>query len=331
MAAAVGSDEVEINVGSSAAARKAGAYGGSEVGAIVGGMVGPPVIGGIIGNVVGEQVGEDVIKKYGLDDKAEKASKQMERVIGKKNTEKASEIVMTALGYSISEKCICFPCLPASQLLSFIVLALFCFNCFRLSTSLSYPGVPENMTLSTFKNLTKNSEELLRVKSYLTIGSAVWISVLPFYLFTLFGNCWRQCCCCLCDPIVCCATATDILKRCCCECGSFSFIQFLWYTICGFQIVWACYGCYYAVVFHYVFNDLLCETTQYIINEDSFHWIFVFTVVSCILDFLFAGSELIHKAYHTKLYHDQKSILEHRGEVNSSNRQESEAQIGSPA
>ena len=37
---------------------------------------------------------------------------------------------------------------------------------------------------------------------YLVAGAAVWIVFLPFYVCTLLGNCWRQCCCCLCDPLV---------------------------------------------------------------------------------------------------------------------------------
>jgi len=37
---------------------------------------------------------------------------------------------------------------------------------------------------------------------YLVSGAAVWLAFLPFYLTQLLGNCWRQCCCCLCDPLV---------------------------------------------------------------------------------------------------------------------------------
>ena len=39
----------------------------------------------------------------------------MEKVIGKRNTEKVAEITMTALGYSITETCICCPCLPGKS------------------------------------------------------------------------------------------------------------------------------------------------------------------------------------------------------------------------
>ena len=37
---------------------------------------------------------------------------------------------------------------------------------------------------------------------YMIAGAAVWLCFLPCYLVTLLGNCWRQCCCCLCDPLV---------------------------------------------------------------------------------------------------------------------------------
>lgn len=37
---------------------------------------------------------------------------------------------------------------------------------------------------------------------YLVSGAAVWLAFLPFYITQLLGNCWRQCCCCLCDPLV---------------------------------------------------------------------------------------------------------------------------------
>ena len=37
---------------------------------------------------------------------------------------------------------------------------------------------------------------------YMTVGATIWMIYLPFYIVTLLGNCWRQCCCCLCDPLV---------------------------------------------------------------------------------------------------------------------------------
>ena len=89
---------------------------------------------------------------------------------------------------------------------------------------------------------------------YLTSGAAVWLAFLPFYITQLLGNCWRQCCCCLCDPLVCrhffifdfyshvefcfqvCfACCLDIIKRYCCECGKFSLVSFIWHSMCAFQ------------------------------------------------------------------------------------------------
>ena len=101
---------------------------------------------------------------------------------------------------------------------------------------------------------------------YMTVGATIWIIYLPFYIVTLLGNCWRQCCCCLCDPLVslieqynysltraidyvhysinyihpyilqvCFATICDFFKRCLCECGKFSCIDLVWYTMCTFQ------------------------------------------------------------------------------------------------
>ena len=42
-------------------------------------------------------------------------------MVGKDRADKMGEIAMTALGYSESEKCICCPCMPASQILFFIM------------------------------------------------------------------------------------------------------------------------------------------------------------------------------------------------------------------
>ena len=104
------------------AATKATAYGGSEAGAILGGAVGPPVIGGIIGTVVGEKVGEGAAGKFGLDQTAGKISDDLAKVVGKRNVDKMGEITLTALGYSAEEECVCCPCMPASQILFFIMI-----------------------------------------------------------------------------------------------------------------------------------------------------------------------------------------------------------------
>ena len=104
------------------AATKATAYGGSEAGAILGGAVGPPVIGGIIGTVVGEKVGEKAAGRFGLAETAGNVSDDLAKVVGKRNVDKMGEITLTALGYSSEEECVCFPCMPASQILFLIML-----------------------------------------------------------------------------------------------------------------------------------------------------------------------------------------------------------------
>ncbi len=46
----------------------------------------------------------------------------MSRVIGRRNVDKIGEITLTALGYSKSEECVCCPCMPASQILLFVMI-----------------------------------------------------------------------------------------------------------------------------------------------------------------------------------------------------------------
>lgn len=70
---------------------------------------------------------------------------------------------------------------------------------------------------------------------YLVCGSAVWLAFLPFHLTVLLFNCYRQCCCCLCDPFVWFATAFDCCRKCLCECGWFSPLDAVWYSMCLFQ------------------------------------------------------------------------------------------------
>ena len=213
------------------AATKASAYGGSEAGAAIGHMVGPPVIGGIVGNLVGERVGEGVAKEMGLDKVARNFNDDVAGVVGQRRADKMSEIAMTALGYSESERCVCCPCMPKSQILFFVMVGFFVFNCYRIGVGidfdLSCSSEAKNVTTITVEpgDELYNSTELddywyLRTDAaanattylvsypcefafeYLLAGAAVWLAFLPFYIFTLLGNCWRQCCCCLCDPLV---------------------------------------------------------------------------------------------------------------------------------
>ena len=86
------------------------------------GAVGPPVIGGIIGTVVGEKVGEKAAGKFGLAETAGNVSDDLAKVVGKRNVDKMGEITLTALGYSSEEECVCCPCMPASQILFFIMV-----------------------------------------------------------------------------------------------------------------------------------------------------------------------------------------------------------------
>ena len=88
----------------------------------IAGAVGPPVIGGIIGTVVGEKVGEKAAGKFGLAETAGNVSDDLAKVVGKRNVDKMGEITLTALGYSSEEECVCCPCMPASQILFFIMV-----------------------------------------------------------------------------------------------------------------------------------------------------------------------------------------------------------------
>lgn len=309
-------------------ATKAGAYGGSEVGSIIGGMVGPPIIGNVIGNLVGERVGEKTTKEMGLDRAAGQLGDDMSKVIGRRNVDKIGEITLTALGYSKSEECVCCPCLPASQVLLIVMIGFFGFNCYRLGIGIDAEWgctekLNETSTLkvsnefiegnSTFKNLhlfavdqENNVTTFISAYPcqfgfhYLVSGASVWLAFLPFYIFTLFGNCWRQCCCCLCDPVVCCATIVDLLKRCCCECGKFSVIDVIWYSMCTFQVVWACSALYWLVA------------TVFFRGDDYQWWdpsgnILKTVLASLILDLFLAGSEIFHKI---RLFYNQEMKVE---------------------
>ena len=114
-----------------------------------------------------------------------------------------------------------------SEILS-IIFRFFCFNFYRMSVGIDYDWscssnvdsseiievdndqindtLREMYTVS--ENLDTNTTVFLKEYPcewgfyYLTSGAAVWLAFLPFYITQLLGNCWRQCCCCLCDPLV---------------------------------------------------------------------------------------------------------------------------------
>lgn len=299
------------------AATKASAYGGSEVGALIGGAVGPPIIGGIVGNLVGEKMGEKAAKDTGIDNAAGRMSDDLAKVVGQRNVDKMGEITMTALGYSNEEECVCCPCLPASQSLLIIMLLFFGFNCYRIGVGIDFErycsnSVEKSHVLKNIPNEEIAQNETLQDMSiistdevsnqtnllasypcefgfhYLTSGAAVWLAFLPFYITQLLGNCWRQCCCCLCDPLVCFACCLDIIKRYCCECGPFNLISFIWHIMCMWQVVWGCAGGAWLI------------KTIFFRENDYQNWdpekILIETVIaSVILDVLLAGSELFHK------------------------------------
>ena len=108
------------------------------------------------------------------------------------------------------------------------IFRFFCFNFYRMSVGIDYDWscssnvdrseiievdndqindtLREMYTVS--ENLDTNTTVFLKEYPcewgfhYLTSGAAVWLAFLPFYITQLLGNCWRQCCCCLCDPLV---------------------------------------------------------------------------------------------------------------------------------
>lgn len=292
MSAPPSQDQSHTNVGR--ATGKAGAYGGSEIGSRLGGAVGPPIIGGIIGNLVGEKVGEKAILKTGIDEKVTEAGDQLAGVIGKRNVDKLGDIVMTSFGYSDSETCLCCPCLPASQVLLLITVPFFIFNFYKLGLGVEYDvGCSSNFTSPKPEtNVTDNSTSYPCEFGYhyLVASSAVWLVFLPAWILALFGTCWRQCCCCCCDPIVLCGTLSDLIKRFCCECGKFNCCELIWYSHCLFHLVWASLGLAW-----------LCGLQVQYKSYDSYpDWetpqvVWDTALASIVLDFILAGSELIHR------------------------------------
>ena len=302
----------------SRATAKAGAYGGGELGSVIGNSL--CCCGGIIGNCIGEKYGEKAVENSGLNKKVGKARNKLGNVIGDENVDKAGEIALTAFGYGDDQYCACFPCMPSSQILLFIMFAFYIYNWYRLVIGVGYKihctnpvelvgcenigEINDNRTnnfstgfVDIGNNATTNDNEPLVEYpcefgfDYLVFGAAVWICYLPFYIMTLLGNCWRQCCCCLCDPCVCLATIYDFLKRYLCECGKFSCIDFVWYSMCIFQVIWGCCGLYWLVTITY-FADSKDNFQLYAEGEKAL-WKIV--LASIILDIALAGSEIFHK------------------------------------
>ena len=75
----------------------------------------------MVGGIVGEKLGEKGATKFGIDEAAGKMSNDLAKVVGQRNVDKMGEIAQTALGYSAEEECVCCLCMPASQILFFIM------------------------------------------------------------------------------------------------------------------------------------------------------------------------------------------------------------------
>jgi len=281
------------NVGK--ATGKAGAYGGSELGSRLGGAVGPPIIGGIIGNLVGEKVGEKAIHKTGIDEKVTEAGDKLAGVIGKRNVDKLGDVAMSSFGYSDSETCICCPCLTASQVLLFITVPFFGFNLYKLGLGVDYDSNCDsdfNVSQVNSSGISFNSSYPCVVGyDYLVTSSAVWLFFLPFWILALFGTCWRQCCCCCCDPIVLCGTLTDLIKRYCCECGKFNFCELIWYSHCTFHLIWASLALSWMIGVRRPLDD----DNEYFKETNIPENVWDTVLASIILDYILAGSEIIHR------------------------------------
>jgi len=303
----------QVNLGGNAGAssgtnvgqgtRKAGAYGGSELGSRLGGAVGPPIIGGIVGSLAGEVVGEKVVKETGVDKKVKEAGDQLAGVIGRRQVNKLGEMTMSAFGYGDQETCICCPCLPASQVLLFLTVPFYVFNWYKLGIGVDYDrscSVTANLSSEYTYNTTDNVTDVYPCEygfHYLVASSAVWLCFLPFWITALFGNCWRQCCCCCCDPIVLCGTIIDFVKRCCCEVGNFNCCEFIWYSHCIFHIIWAGTGLVWLA--GQPVGEPPLEVPGWQVPKEVWETV----AASVVLDFIIAGSELVHRV---KLHQDRK-------------------------
>ena len=90
---------------------------------------------------------------------------------------------------------------------------------------------------------------------------------------------------------------TFVTCRYCCECGRFSFVAFVWYSMCIFQVVWACSGLYWLV--REVFPDVTGGDTSQghteMLRLPAYVTFLEVTLASVVLDLALAGSELVHK------------------------------------
>ena len=83
----------------------------------------------------------------------------------------------------------------------------------------------------------------------------------------------------------------NLFSRYCCECGKFSLVAFVWYTMCIFQVVWAGTGLYWLVreVFY------IDEDNKPLLSHPPYVTFLEVTLASIVLDIFLAGSELVHK------------------------------------
>eukprot|EP00092_Neocalanus_flemingeri_P053384 GFUD01062720.1.p1 GENE.GFUD01062720.1~~GFUD01062720.1.p1 ORF type:complete len:227 (+),score=61.19 GFUD01062720.1:2-682(+) len=196
------------------------------------------------------------------------------------NMNKLGDMSMTAFGYSDSEVCVCFPCLPASQVLLVITVPFFFFNMAKFCLGFAYEVSCSNTIQNNPpQSNTTNIYPCEYGYEYLILSSMLWLCFLSLWIPALFGNCWRQCFCCLCDPIVLFGTIVDFVKRCCCEFGRINLCEIVWYSHCVVHLLLAVTGLVWL-------SD--CDQTV-----SMTVWLTV--LLSLGLDCLLAGSEIFHR------------------------------------
>jgi len=84
------------------------------------------------------------------------------------------------------------------------------------------------------------------------------------------------------------------MKRCLCECGKFSCIDLVWYSMCVFQVIWGCCGLYWLV--HITYFDKEGDDFKNYVDPNK--KLLKNILASVILDIGLAGSELFHKVLH---------------------------------